>query len=541
MLVFFLVRAVGGILGREIKETVIFSFCVAILWLVHPIHITSVLYVIQRMTSLAATFGLISCLIYMKLISRLVIDSRDPSYLELAAVWFFLGLSILSKENGILFSGYLLCIEFLIKGKYQAGRRMLLLRISACYLPLLMLAGYFIVTHEHVLENYEIRQFSLMERLMTETRVLWTYVSAILLPSFGKYGLFYDDYVISRGLLNPVTTLLSIVSWSAIVGSFFIARIPRLFKFCLLWFLVGHALESTFIALEIYFEHRNYVPSVGLIVLFIAFFYRITVGVSVKYVRLASYGIPSLFFINSVIITISDVRLWAMPLKQAHVWTDEHLFSYRAREILVNRLFLAERYEQVNEQLNYISQKWPEKGRTYLDLVALSCYSNVSRPPLSSIEPALIKAELDSSDLEVLRGLVFSRIQGNCDAVDGEYLQKLLSLTLQSKSLGEHNYLPLLMKGQLYYHEGKYQRGKESFSQAYAKAPEDKLVVLLAHAVLLANHGFKEDAKVMLIKMKESEQWHKFSRGPIVSSTLSDIKAIISNNSKNDDGKTAES
>ncbi len=44
-----------------------------------------------------------------------------------------------------------------------------------------------------------------------------------------------------------------------------------LFAFAVLWFFAGHALESTFLPLEYFFEHRNYLPLLGPIFALVVF------------------------------------------------------------------------------------------------------------------------------------------------------------------------------------------------------------------------------------------------------------------------------
>ena len=44
-------------------------------------------------------------------------------------------------------------------------------------------------------------------------------------------------------------------------------RWGRYLAFGIAWFLVGHSIESTVFSLELYFEHRNYFPGVGLFLL----------------------------------------------------------------------------------------------------------------------------------------------------------------------------------------------------------------------------------------------------------------------------------
>ena len=99
---------------------------------------------------------------------------------------------------------------------------------------------------------------------MTQARLLWQYLDWIVLPDISAMGFLHDDIAISRGLTQPLTTLFAILAWIvALVSAFFLRHRFPLFLFSLLFFLVGNAMESSVLALEMVFEHRNYLPSVG--------------------------------------------------------------------------------------------------------------------------------------------------------------------------------------------------------------------------------------------------------------------------------------
>src|SRR5690606_10603290 len=108
--------------------------------------------------------------------------------------------------------------------------------------------------------------FTLLERALTQPRVLFDYVSSLLLPWGPRLSLFRDDYPLSTGLLSPVSTALALAGWIALIGAAIALRkrIPA-FSVGLGIFLVGHSLESSVFLLLIYFERRTYLPAVGLL------------------------------------------------------------------------------------------------------------------------------------------------------------------------------------------------------------------------------------------------------------------------------------
>jgi len=94
--------------------------------------------------------------------------------------------------------------------------------------------------------------------------VLWFYLSMIIMPNIQTMGLFHDDFVLSSDLLSIWTTLPSIVGIAVLLVLSLVwrKRFP-MFSFAVLWFFVGHSLESTVFPLEIIHEHRNYLPALG--------------------------------------------------------------------------------------------------------------------------------------------------------------------------------------------------------------------------------------------------------------------------------------
>ena len=247
-------------IGARQATSVATLVCAA--WALHPMNALPILYVVQRMTSLSAFFMLAGVSLYLA-------GRRAKSPLGVTAIalsvllcWPAAGLS---KETGVLFAVYLFLCEWLLFRKFQA--------VPPKFVRLLTLIGGAVLlalawTHWSMLTSgYAVRDFDLTERLLSEARVLWFYVQQLVLPVPGSFGLYLDDIAVSSGWLTPPTTLLAIIAWCAVVG---LACIQRLrwpaFAFAVFWFLGSHVLESTFLPLELVFEHRNYLASLGLFV-----------------------------------------------------------------------------------------------------------------------------------------------------------------------------------------------------------------------------------------------------------------------------------
>ncbi|MBT4519792.1 MAG: hypothetical protein HOC23_07285, partial [Halieaceae bacterium] len=190
-----------------------------------------------------------------------------------AGLWLSLitAVATLSKENGALLPWLLAVVEVtLFRGQWRGARSRVLARVGWLLLglPLLLMAMILIIRPEIFTSGYQLRDFDLVERLMTQARLLWHYLGWLLLPDITAMGFQHDDIPLSGGLLQPWTTLLALLAWVGLTAAALLLRrqYPMLL-FALLVFAVGHVMESSVLALEMVFEHRNYLPSVGICLL----------------------------------------------------------------------------------------------------------------------------------------------------------------------------------------------------------------------------------------------------------------------------------
>ncbi|MDX1454438.1 MAG: hypothetical protein R3217_03195 [Gammaproteobacteria bacterium] len=237
----------------------------ALAWAVHPLAVNTSLHVVQRMNLLATGFTLAALLLLLP--ARQQLFERTPWALRRIALGALLLLAgIFSKESAALAVFYLMLIEgLLFRGQDASGRyRPVIGRLAIATLAMITVAA--IAAWPALTANYAYRDFTLVERLLSEPRILWHYIEMTLAPSFYSLGLFLDDIPVSQGLLTPAATLLSIFGLVALALLAFLARrrLP-LFSLGLGLFLSGHLLESTFLPLELAFEHRQYLPAAGLL------------------------------------------------------------------------------------------------------------------------------------------------------------------------------------------------------------------------------------------------------------------------------------
>lgn len=236
------------------------------LWLLHPLGVTSVLYTVQRMNSLAALFTLAGLMCYMAGRERL--DNTGNGFALIIGGLGFGFLAVLSKENGALLPLFMFVIEATVY-RFSLQKKEHRIKLGIFFavtvgLPALAFLAHITIHPEWLLSGYQTRDFTLYERVLTEARVLWHYIYWIVLPNPVQLGLFHDDIVISHGMLAPYTTILAVMGLVfLVVSAFYLRNRVPLFTFAVFWFLAGHCLESSIIGLELVHEHRNYLPMYG--------------------------------------------------------------------------------------------------------------------------------------------------------------------------------------------------------------------------------------------------------------------------------------
>lgn len=275
-LVWLLTRRVGRLIlisgpAREQYALDSLALFVAAVWVLSPLCMTSVLYVVQRMTSLSATFTMLGLLGYLHFRAKGVASRRGIDFISaLGVLSFFSALSVYTKENGVLTVGYAWLLEWAVIRPLAPRTR---LEMSWAWvwqgIPLLLAlyVSYFLVNHPGWLEQMAPgRNFDALERFQTELRVLVFYLRQIVFPQSHLFGLYHDDIVISRGWLNPVTALWAAIFHVILIGVAVVrVRSWPVFALGVTWFYMGHTLESSVFALELVHEHRNYLAMWGVL------------------------------------------------------------------------------------------------------------------------------------------------------------------------------------------------------------------------------------------------------------------------------------
>ncbi len=242
------------------------AFFGALLFAVHPIQTQAVTYIISRTELLAAFFYLSTFFLFIRW-------HRTGSVLNLAGAVLTAFLAMGSKEHAVTLPAMLFLYDFIfISGgriKESLGRWKQHLAIASSWLLLAFLlstvklegAGFGISGEGGITP---------WTYLLTQFNVIWTYIRLMFLPI--NQNLDYD-YPIAQTLFEFPTILAFIGHIIVICAALYIyvKRGWRLIPFGIVWFYVTLSPTSSFVPiLDVIFEHRLYLPSVGFFIAFIA-------------------------------------------------------------------------------------------------------------------------------------------------------------------------------------------------------------------------------------------------------------------------------
>jgi len=446
----------------------------ASLWLLEPMHVSTVLYVVQRMAQLSALFVSLALLAYLGLRHQIASGNRQRIALYATALITCSFLGLASKQDAALIPVYILTIEIAAHSTPNAAlhrRNLVLLIVITSILPILAGLAGAITFHESLLALYDRQPFSLAERLATEPRVLWLYAKQLIFPRLSEFGL-YANYATTTGFAD-VTTYLALAGWILTLSLAFLARrIAPVAFLGVLWFVAAHSLESTFVGLALSFEHRNYFAALGITLLIAELLTRWRYPNARTLVVFALLGIISLFSFQ----TWARVQTWSDKLTLARNAVIEHPTAARARasyaRLLLNKGNYAEGVEQLRAGRRHASH---DSGFDVALLLAACRYHKYTEGLYESALAALRNKQITPYTISGLRLLRQAGGTDRCQGVNDKDVLNLLNAAVDSvrnrtdkQTVGVlHTLRGTLLAKELADHRGAL----ESFRKAAQMAP----------------------------------------------------------------------
>jgi len=319
--------------GKEAHFILLFvPLATALLFVSHPVQTQAVTYIVQRYTSLATLFYLLSTVMFVRARSFHVNGARRIQIwlAGMASVIFGL-LAMRCKEISFTLPVMLLLVElFIFQGRmlrnrtFLAGMTLLLLII-----PVQQILHHGSARLDDLLYGLskgtrEELTYSRTDYLLTQFRVVVTYVRLLIFPV--NQNLDYDYPLQKLFFTVPVISslLFHLLILSSAAFMFFKSRnffkehnvingtCLRLGSLGVVWFYVTLSVESSIIPiLDVIFEHRLYLPSGG--------FFLAVVSLSALYLVRRE---PTRVFAWATLVLLCLI-LTTATIRRNMIWNDE--------------------------------------------------------------------------------------------------------------------------------------------------------------------------------------------------------------------------
>ena len=514
---FLLLRKLGRVLDPADPQNDFAAVLGAGLWLLHPLFVSTTLYVVQREAMLPATFILLGLLAYGH--GRVRYQHSNGAH---GRVWMLIGLLVgtflagLSKANGILMPMLVYTLEVAIFSRADAGLQhsaaLWLKRFKMIFLliPSVVVLAYLLrftlLWDSHI--GY--RPWTIGQRALTEPRIVFDYLQLLLVPRSISTGLYNDSYVVSHSLWQPASTLPALLLMLVLLCLAWATRqrAPSL-SAALLFFFVGHTLESTVVPLELYFEHRNYLPALLL-------FWPLARALARARQPLALRAlVASGLLLLCALTTWQRATIWGQPQQLAALWASRNPDSSRAQVTAASEEISNGQPKLARERLRPLWQQRPNDLQIALNFVDAACATH----GLSDEDRARLNNTLRHADIGTLlvrqwleRALAVA-ISGRCPGLTLPTVETWLDAAQSNPAINtplarEKSMPPLLALVAL--HKQQPDKALDYFNRALAAniGPE----TAAGQAAELASHGYYIQALKHLDTYEKIK--HKATRPP---------------------------
>ena len=469
--IFWLSRRLLSKINNKIKNPPLVAIVIMGIWLLHPLHVSTVLYTVQRMAQLSALFVFLSLAAYVTARQRQLAGEKFQIFFILAYL-VFMPLGILSKENALLIPIYILLIEIIFynfkQGNNQPPSKVLKWII---YSPLILgITILFLFFDSLIVEKYIIRDFTLHERVLTEARVLLAYIVQIVFPVQKFMGFLHDDIILSTHLFDPPVTFISIIGIIFLLAiSWLVRKRYTLFSFGIFFFFSAHLMESTVFPLELMFEHRNYIASYGVIFALTALFLEIKLQQNVK----------------AIVVTIIIIMLGYYTNLRVDTWSSAgslydyvyktHPKSKRITIVKARQLAESGQYDQARQALSNF-----DGWGIYFQELNILCQEYGVIEDKKFIFPAMKVNVIDMYAINEIKTFMENGLEGRCNFSNEKFisgLDNVLNQPIYDKFEGHKLFI---LKADYFKRGNRYEEAYASLERAAGMVPWDPVPLYIA-------------------------------------------------------------
>jgi len=439
------------------------------LWLVHPMFVSTTLYVVQRMTQLSLLFSLLGILGYLHGRALLITKPIKAYAWMTCSIGLGTILATFSKENGALLPLLILVIEFCNPEKNN--KPLWQWRFICLWLPSILIT-YIVLKEINFSANpWPSRNFNQLERLMSEARIVTEYLFRLYVPQIEGQGLYQDGYQVSRSLFSPISTFFSIIFLGVLsISGFLLRRKFPLYALAILFFFAAHWMESTFIGLELHFEHRNYTAAIFIFLPLAAGVYSLSEIIKPKLAAVIGFLIISTFSL----MTLQRTNLWSDTERLKLYWAQNNPDSPRAQVDFARYLLAQGEQQQANHLIEQTLKRRPDSSLLTVRLMRQKMDTEqLTLEDFEWMESTIVQQRPEPQAALDLRYLVeqirVDEDRINLYSVPMIKVLQAMSNDTESKWKDENwRGLFLYLEGKLYLSRQEYQKGYDVFIQALA-------------------------------------------------------------------------
>jgi Flp pilus assembly protein TadD len=453
----------------------------ALLFVAHPLQTQAVTYLIQRFASLAALLYLLSLTSYIR--ARILLN-EPTKRLFAAGAWFTVAfvsalLAFMTKQNAFTLPFVVVLYEMMFfphdKNKTIG---ILLGALVAGTTVIFVAAGKPMGTLIASIDRFTTAEpdISRLDYLATQIRVLVTYLRLLLVP----VGQQLDyDYPVYTSFLNTDVLMSGVllgILFAAAVYCLFLANrrecrygdatpLFRVIAFGVFWFFITLSIESSIIPItDVIFEHRMYLPSVGIFMAVAAAVSLVSNGGAL----VSGWPRTPVLAVSAVVVLI----LGGMTIARNRVWGDEVSFwednasKSPLNGRVLNNLAMArikkgdlagaeQAYLRAIELKTYQDATYVNLGRIYMEWGRLDRALELFRAALS-INPDLAEAHN-----------CIGQVYASQNKIDDALQEFLLVVKLKPTLADAYNNI-----GSMYVRKKQYPEALEFFGKALKRNPD---------------------------------------------------------------------